>query len=183
MNNQPTMTTTPHPADALPLPEPFMAMCRDTVPHIYAAWEKQIRAARREGYELRRLQALAAPAQEQPSKCSICGGTGQVEQYTSANAPKVKVKCPFCAGDGKCRTPQSCVPHGCHGGCLPVEQQQAGATEVSDEQIEKLAHRMCWQYRHSTDPHHSNTYKFNLVTLLDYSRAILALKATAGGVA
>ena len=54
--------------------------------------------------------------------------------------------------------------------------QQPQGQAVSDEQIEKLAHRMCWKYRHSTDPHHRSTYKFNLTTLLDYSRAILALR-------
>jgi len=39
---------------------------------------------------------LAAPAE--PKKCSVCGGTGCVEQYTSAGAHRVKVKCPLCSG-------------------------------------------------------------------------------------
>jgi len=51
-----------HPADALPLPEPFMAMCRDTVPHIYDAWANQLRAAHREGFELAIQQAQPTPA-------------------------------------------------------------------------------------------------------------------------
>jgi hypothetical protein len=55
------MTSTTHPADALPLPEPFMAMCRDTVPHIYDAWANQLRAAHREGFEL----AMSMQANEQ----------------------------------------------------------------------------------------------------------------------
>ena len=62
------MTSTTHPADALPLPEPFMAMCRDTVPHIYDAWANQLRAARREGYELAMSKRAAPLSRDQIDK-------------------------------------------------------------------------------------------------------------------
>jgi hypothetical protein len=62
----------------------------------------------------------AQGAWEVAAKCRVCGGSGKVEQFTSAAAPRVMVACPGCAGDGKCRTPQGCDQHGCHGGCLPV---------------------------------------------------------------
>lgn len=55
--------------------------------------------------------------------------------------------------------------------------QQPQGQAVSDEQIVAMAFRMCWKYRHSTDPHHSDTYKFNTALLLRFARAILALRA------
>jgi predicted transcriptional regulator of viral defense system len=36
-----------------------------------------------------------------------------------------------------------------------------------------LAHRICWRYKHSSDPHHSHTYTFNQATLLAFADAIL----------
>lgn len=44
---------------------------------------------------------------------------------------------------------------------------------MTEAQIEALAHRMCWRYKHSTDPAHSHTYLFNRHTLLDFVRAVL----------
>lgn len=57
--------TTPHPTDALPLPEPFAALSDDETPALHKRWADQIRAAHREGFELamgntrERLAALA----------------------------------------------------------------------------------------------------------------------------
>lgn len=42
----------------------------------------------------------------------------------------------------------------------------------TDYQVEQLAHRTCWRYRHSPDPHHSHTYTFNRHTLLEFARAL-----------
>lgn len=53
-----------------------------------------------------------------------------------------------------------------------------------------LAHRICWRYKHSNDPHHSSTYTFNDRTLMQFAEAIraeykallkLAEEALAGG--
>ena len=46
---------------------------------------------------------------------------------------------------------------------------------VSEEtgRIEDLAHRICWRYKHSSDPAHSDTYTFNRATLLAFADAIL----------
>ena len=44
--------------------------------------------------------------------------------------------------------------------------------DLTDEEILKLAHRVCWKYKHSRDPHHSDTYTFNKHTMLDFARAI-----------
>ena len=44
--------------------------------------------------------------------------------------------------------------------------------ELTDEGILEKAHRICWRYKHSSDPHHSDTYTFNKATMLDFVRAI-----------
>lgn len=44
--------------------------------------------------------------------------------------------------------------------------------------IEDLAHRICWRYKHSSDPHHSHTYTFNRATLLAFADAILEQQRT-----
>jgi hypothetical protein len=54
--------------------------------------------------------------------------------------------------------------------------QQPQGQAVSDEAIVAMAFRTCWQYRRSTDPHHSDTYKFNTTLLLRFVRSILALR-------
>jgi hypothetical protein len=43
---------------------------------------------------------------------------------------------------------------------------------LTDEDIVALAHRKCWRYKRSSDPHHSDTYLFNLHTLLDFARKV-----------
>lgn len=48
---------------------------------------------------------------------------------------------------------------------------------LTNFQITELAHRICWKYRHSSDPMHSHTYTFNLSTLLQFARAIEAGEA------
>ena len=40
--------------------------------------------------------------------------------------------------------------------------------------IIELAHRICWRYKHSKDPHHSSTYTFNDRTLLQFAEAVRA---------
>jgi len=45
---------------------------------------------------------------------------------------------------------------------------------LTDEEMVAIAHRKCWEYRHSSDPHHSHTYKFNHSTLTDFRYAIEA---------
>ena len=49
-----------------------------------------------------------------------------------------------------------------------------------DYEITELAHRICWRYRHSSDPHHSHTYTFNRSTLLQFARAIEAAQGITG---
>ena len=44
------------------------------------------------------------------------------------------------------------------------------APTLTDHDIETLAHRMCWRYKKSSDPHHSDTYTFNRTCLLDFVR-------------
>jgi hypothetical protein len=39
--------------------------------------------------------------------------------------------------------------------------------------VEELAHRMCWRYKHSSDPAHSHTYTFNRTTLLQFAGALM----------
>ncbi len=39
--------------------------------------------------------------------------------------------------------------------------------------IESLAHRMCWRYKKSQDPHHSDTYTFNAQTLKDFAERLI----------
>ena len=40
--------------------------------------------------------------------------------------------------------------------------------------IIELAHRICWRYKHSKDPHRSSTYTFNESTLQQFAKAIRA---------
>lgn len=44
---------------------------------------------------------------------------------------------------------------------------------ITDHEIETLAHRMCWRYKKSSDPHHSSTYTFNRVTLQEFARKLM----------
>lgn len=44
---------------------------------------------------------------------------------------------------------------------------------LTDHEIETLAHRMCWRYKHSSDPAHSSTYTFNRVTLQEFARKLM----------
>lgn len=48
--------------------------------------------------------------------------------------------------------------------------------EVSDDDILTAGHRLAWRYKHSSDPSHSSTYTFNRACLLQFARAILALR-------
>ena len=40
-------------------------------------------------------------------------------------------------------------------------------------EVEKLAHRIAWRYKKSSDPAHSDTYTFNRETLLKFAGAAL----------
>lgn len=44
--------------------------------------------------------------------------------------------------------------------------------KIPDERIEKLAHRICRRYRHSTESL-SRTYEFDEYTLLQFAKAVL----------
>ena len=50
-----------------------------------------------------------------------------------------------------------------------------GNVPLSDQLglVEELAHRMCWRYKKSTDPHHSDTYTFNGHTLQAFADALV----------
>ena len=56
---------------------------------------------------------------------------------------------------------------------------QAQPAEVSDEDILSLGQRNAWRYKYSSDPAHSSTYTFNDVCLVQFARAILALRPQA----
>jgi hypothetical protein len=45
---------------------------------------------------------------------------------------------------------------------------------LTDEEMVEIAHRKCWEYKHSSDPAYSHTYKFNHYTLMDFKYAIEA---------
>ena len=43
---------------------------------------------------------------------------------------------------------------------------------MTDEEILKLAHRMAWKYKHSSDKSQSDTYTFNDVCMIDFAKKI-----------
>ena len=47
-------------------------------------------------------------------------------------------------------------------------------TEQTHTDVEKLAHRIAWRYKKSSDPAHSDTYTFNRDTLLQFADALMA---------
>ena len=47
-------------------------------------------------------------------------------------------------------------------------------TEQPHTDTEKLAHRIAWRYKKSSDPSHSDTYTFNRETLLQFANALMA---------
>jgi predicted lipid-binding transport protein (Tim44 family) len=55
---------------------------------------------------------------------------------------------------------------------LKVPAAQPADSAMEDEQIEAMAHRMAWRYKHSSDPAHSHTYTFNRARLLEFARAL-----------
>lgn len=44
---------------------------------------------------------------------------------------------------------------------------------MDETHIKNLAHRICWRYKHSSDPAHSHTYLFNRSTLLQFTQAVI----------
>lgn len=65
--------------------------------------------------------------------------------------------------------------------CDEVERLRASTPPAAQPftalEIETLAHRKAWRYKHSTDPNHSNTYTFNRTTLIEFTRAATAGRA------
>ena len=55
-----------------------------------------------------------------------------------------------------------------------LRSQPVVSQQLTTEQIEAVAHRMCWKYKHSTDPAHSSTYTFNLDKLNEFARKLIA---------
>ena len=51
-------------------------------------------------------------------------------------------------------------------------QQAAQAPALTDHEIETLAHRMCWRYKHDGDSYGDPAYTFNKVTLIDFVRRV-----------
>lgn len=47
---------------------------------------------------------------------------------------------------------------------------------MTREKVEELAHRTAWRYKHSNDPHHSDTYTFNATTLYDFAQQLIAIE-------
>ena len=47
---------------------------------------------------------------------------------------------------------------------------------MTDYQAKELAHRVCWKYKKSQDPKHSDTYTFNENTLLEFVRVLLLME-------
>ena len=47
-------------------------------------------------------------------------------------------------------------------------------TEQPQTDVEKLAHRIAWRYKKSSDPAHSDTYTFNRDTLLQFADVLMA---------
>ncbi|WP_407280560.1 hypothetical protein U5817_09770 [Aromatoleum evansii] len=45
---------------------------------------------------------------------------------------------------------------------------------MTNDEIEALARRECWRYKKSGDPHHSDTYTFNTLTLREFARKLAA---------
>lgn len=43
---------------------------------------------------------------------------------------------------------------------------------MTEFEFKELAHRVCWKYKKSTDPKHSDTYTFNEKTLAEFYRLI-----------
>lgn len=62
---------------------------------------------------------------------------------------------------------KSCAP----GYCYCEKRPWQGLTQ---DEMEQIAHRTCWKYKHSADPHHSHTYTFNRSTLDDLRYVIEA---------
>ena len=59
---------------------------------------------------------------------------------------------------------------------LAALQSAQPAAAASDEEIRRLGRHGAWRYKYSSDPAHSSTYKFNDACLLQFARAILALR-------
>lgn len=57
---------------------------------------------------------------------------------------------------------------------VPLYTEPREWVGLTDEEMVEIAHRTCWEYKHSSDPAHSHTYKFNYHSLMDFKYAIEA---------
>jgi len=51
---------------------------------------------------------------------------------------------------------------------------------MTEYEILSLAHRICWKYKKSQDPHHSDTYTFNDTTMLEFVRILKMMEKPSG---
>ena len=51
---------------------------------------------------------------------------------------------------------------------------------MTDYEVLELAHRTCWKYKCSKDPHHSDTYTFNKHTMLEFYRILKLMEEKSG---
>ena len=47
-----------------------------------------------------------------------------------------------------------------------------GGTMKDEKEILDIAHRTAWKYKFSNDPHHSDTYTFNKMCMIDFARKV-----------
>ena len=100
------------------------------------------------------------------SKCTQRGDKVHREaRYKGAPFPPLK--CPAHAGGA--------VPVIVEPSTDPVQPDTANSAEFDG--IEKLAHRMAWRYKHSSDSRDIE-YTFNSATLHQFVRAVAAMKGT-----
>ena len=174
------MTTTPHPADALPLPEPDEVACVGGVAQ--NIWcEPKIRAARREGFELAMSKSKAEIASlrfmlaVRVAGSALYGDDGELQD--NSTYPQIDFK-----RDSVEEIESKLIERGTRRFVQDMNalasqpaQQQAGAAEVSDEQIDEVL-------LFETGFDGFGTQEMNSDDLRRVCRAVLALK-TAGGVA
>lgn len=58
----------------------------------------------------------------------------------------------------------------------PTHPPRSEPPKMTEAEIEAIAHRKAWRFKHSSDPAHSDTYTFNGHTLQDFAAAICELR-------
>ena len=51
---------------------------------------------------------------------------------------------------------------------------------MTDYEVLELAHRVCWKYKQSKDPNHSDTYTFNAETMKEFVRIMRLMEKPSG---